>query len=60
MPPVRPVRCPGGNRVSPQGYRKEGSQRGARLVPSEEPLAGVGLSEAEVIRRIYHMVSKSR
>jgi site-specific DNA recombinase len=44
----------------PFGYRKADSQRQAGLVLSEEPLPGVDLSAAEVIRRIFGMAAEKR
>jgi site-specific DNA recombinase len=44
----------------PYGYRKEGSQRGAKLVLSEEPVAPLDISEAEVIRRIYRLAAEEQ
>jgi site-specific DNA recombinase len=41
--------------IVPFGYRKEGERRSARLVLSEEPLPSLELSEADVIRSIFHM-----
>ena len=39
--------------IVPYGYRKTGEKRGAHLVVSEDPIPGMELSEAEVIREIY-------
>ena len=44
----------------PFGYRKEGSPRRARLVIAEEPLAPLGWSEAEVVRRIFRMAAEEQ
>jgi site-specific DNA recombinase len=41
--------------IVPYGYRKEGEKRTARLVVSEDPIPGLGLSEAEVIRTIFRI-----
>ncbi|MBU1702191.1 MAG: recombinase family protein [Candidatus Eisenbacteria bacterium] len=41
--------------ISPYGYRVEGKKREARLIVSDEPLPGLPLSEADVIRMIYHL-----
>src|SRR5579863_9473193 len=46
--------------VVPFGYRKEGSQRRARLVAAEEPLAPLGWSEAEVVRRMFRMAAEEQ
>ena len=43
--------------VVPFGYRKVGAKAGARLVPSEEPIPGLELSEAEIIRMIFRMAA---
>ena len=39
------------------GYRKVGAKGVARLVVSEEPIAGIDMSEAEIIRLIYRMAA---
>jgi site-specific DNA recombinase len=39
--------------IVPYGYHVDGEDRGARLVVSDESMAGCGLSEADVIRLIY-------
>jgi site-specific DNA recombinase len=41
--------------IVPFGYRVEGKKREARLIISQEPLPGVPMSEADVIRMIYHL-----
>ena len=43
--------------IVPYGYRKEGEKARARLVISEEPIPGLDLSEAQVIRTIFHMAA---
>jgi site-specific DNA recombinase len=43
--------------IVPYGYRKEGERGKARLVLSEEPIAGLDLSEADIIRAIYRMAA---
>ena len=43
--------------IVPYGYRKEGERGKARLILSEEPIAGLDLSEAEIIRTIYRMAA---
>ncbi|MFN0168661.1 MAG: recombinase family protein [Bryobacteraceae bacterium] len=43
--------------IVPFGYRKAGEKRDAHLVISEEPIPGLDLSEAEVIRRIFKMAA---
>jgi site-specific DNA recombinase len=42
--------------IVPLGYRVEGKNPRARLVPSDKPMWGQ-LSEADVVRRIYHWVA---
>jgi len=46
--------------IVPYGYRKEGEDKEARIVVSEEKIPGAGLSEAEVIRRVYRMAATER
>ena len=41
--------------VVPYGYRKAGIKGQSHLVISEEPISGLELSEAEVVRTIYRM-----
>jgi site-specific DNA recombinase len=41
--------------IVPFGYRKEGEKRDARLVPSEEIIPNLEMSEAEVVRQIFRM-----
>ena len=43
--------------VVPYGYRKTGEKGKARLIISEEVIAGLDLSEAEIIRIIYRMAA---
>jgi site-specific DNA recombinase len=43
--------------IVPFGYRKIGSKKTARIVPNEEILPGLGLSEADAVRLIYHMLA---
>jgi len=44
--------------IVPYGYRKEGQRSQSRLVISEEKIAGVDLSEADVVRTIYRMAAE--
>ena len=44
--------------ITPYGYRVVGLKREARLVISEEPIAGMALSEADVIRLIYRLAAE--
>jgi site-specific DNA recombinase len=46
--------------VVPYGYRKAGEKAAARLIVSEEQIAGLGMSEADVIRLIYRMAAVER
>ncbi len=41
--------------IVPYGYRISGKERSARLVVSDEQIAGLGMSEADVVRMIYQM-----
>ncbi len=43
--------------IVPYGYRKTGSKKTARIVPNEELLPSLGLSEADVVRLIYRMLA---
>src|SRR6185503_8062081 len=43
--------------IVPFGYRKEGEKRNARLFVAEEPMEGFFMSEAEVIRMIFQMIT---
>lgn len=43
--------------IVPYGYRKLGEKRDARLVVSEEPIPGLAMSEAEVIREVFRMAA---
>ncbi|OGO08459.1 MAG: hypothetical protein A2Y61_01770, partial [Chloroflexi bacterium RBG_13_60_13] len=43
--------------IVPFGYRKTGSKKTARIVPNEELLPGLGLSEADVVRLMYRMLA---
>lgn len=46
--------------IVPYGYRKEGEDKEARIVISEDEIPGVGISEAEVIRQVYRMAANER
>ncbi|MGD0670027.1 MAG: recombinase family protein [Bryobacteraceae bacterium] len=46
--------------IVPFGYRKVGEKAAARLVVSEEPIPGLDLSEADVVRMIYRMAAVER
>jgi site-specific DNA recombinase len=46
--------------VVPYGYRKVGERGEGRLVISEEPILGLDLSEAEVVRTIYRMCATEK
>jgi site-specific DNA recombinase len=43
--------------IVPYGYRKTGSKKTARIVPNEEILPGLGLSEAHLVRLMYRMLA---
>ncbi|MCW5982726.1 MAG: recombinase family protein [Bryobacteraceae bacterium] len=43
--------------IVPFGYRKAGDKGSAKLVVSEEPIPGMDMSEADVIRLIYQMAA---
>lgn len=46
--------------VVPFGYRKVGEKRDARLVISEDPVPGMAMSEADVIREVFCMAAVER
>jgi len=46
--------------IVPYGYRKSGEKRDAHLVISEEPIPGVAMSEADVIRQVFRMAAVER
>ena len=46
--------------IVPYGYRKVGEKRDAHLVISEDPIDGLALSEAEVIREVFRMAAVER
>jgi site-specific DNA recombinase len=46
--------------VVPYGYRKEGEKGNARLVVSEQPVPGLDISEADVVRSIYRMCATEK
>ena len=39
--------------IVPFGYRKEGEKRDARLIISEDPIPGMAMSEADIIRDMF-------
>jgi site-specific DNA recombinase len=41
--------------ITPYGYRVEGFKRDARLAIAEEPLEGMAMSEADIVRLIYKL-----
>jgi site-specific DNA recombinase len=43
--------------IVPYGYRKTGEKQNAHLVLSEEPIPGLAMSEAEVIREVFRMAA---
>jgi site-specific DNA recombinase len=46
--------------IVPYGYRKVGERRNAHLVVSEDPIPGLAMSEAEVIREVFRMAAVGR
>lgn len=44
--------------IVPYGYRVRGLKREARLVVTEEPIEGIALSEADIIRLIYRLAAE--
>jgi site-specific DNA recombinase len=46
--------------VPPYGYRVAATRQSRHLVPSDEPIAGVALSEADVIRLMYRLCVEDR
>jgi len=45
---------------APFGYRIEGKGKAAHLAIAEEPIPGLDVSEAEVVRRMYRMLGEER
>jgi site-specific DNA recombinase len=43
--------------IVPYGYRKAGEKRDARIVICEDPIAGLAMSEADVIREVFRMAA---
>jgi len=43
--------------IVPYGYRKAGEKQNSRLVICEEPVPGLAMSEAEVIREVFRMAA---
>ncbi len=46
--------------IVPYGYRKLGEKRDAHIVVSEDPIPGLGMSEAGVIREVFRMAAVER
>ncbi len=46
--------------IVPFGYRKVGEKRDARLAISEEPIPGLAMSEADVIREVFRMATADK
>src|ERR1035437_6050245 len=46
--------------IVPFGYRKVGEKRNGQLVVSEDPIPGMAMSEADVIRDVFHMAAVER
>jgi site-specific DNA recombinase len=43
--------------IVPYGYRQSGFKKSARIVPNEEIIPGLGLSEADLVRLMYRMLA---
>lgn len=50
---IDPIAFLGG--IVPYGYRKDGDKAARRIIPSDEPIPGFDMSEADVVRTIYRM-----
>ena len=46
--------------IVPFGYRKAGEKRNGQLVVSEDPMPGMAMSEADVIRDVFRMAAVER
>lgn len=46
--------------IRPFGYQVDGTKRNARITPSEEPIPGHTMSEAAVVRFIYHALAEEK
>jgi len=46
--------------IVPFGYRKVGEKRSGQLVISEDPIPGLTMSEADVIREVFRMASTEK
>jgi site-specific DNA recombinase len=46
--------------IVPYGYRKVGEKRDARIVVCEDPIPGVAMSEADVMREIFRMAAAEK
>jgi DNA invertase Pin-like site-specific DNA recombinase len=46
--------------IVPYGYQKAGEKQTSHLVVSEEPIPGLAMSEAEVIREVFRMAAVER
>jgi site-specific DNA recombinase len=46
--------------IVPYGYRKVGEKKDAHIVISEDPIPGLALSEADVIREVFRMATVER
>jgi site-specific DNA recombinase len=46
--------------IVPFGYRKVGEKRNGQLVVSEDPIPGMAMSEADVIRDVFRMAAVER
>jgi site-specific DNA recombinase len=43
--------------IVPYGYRKSGEKQNARIIICEEPIPGLAMSEADVIREVFRMAA---
>jgi len=46
--------------IVPYGYRKVGEKQDARLAVAEDPIPGLAMSEADVIREVFRMAAVER
>ncbi|MES2463174.1 MAG: recombinase family protein, partial [Armatimonadota bacterium] len=46
--------------ICPFGYRVEGRGKRARIEPSEDPMPGLDVSEADIVRMMYHWLADEK
>ena len=46
--------------IVPYGYRKQGENKDARLVIADEVIPSIGMSEADVVKMVFHMAATER